>query len=159
MVDRGGAQLDREPHARARAELVAVHAQAEPGGAARLEHRARLVGVERALLAEDVDPAGERRAGGEHLAADELDVVVGAALVLGRDDVGAEEGDVVGELRGDLAAAALGLDVEAVARLDLDVRDAGAQRLAPARGGERGAARRRRAARVASVVTRMPPAA
>ena len=69
MVDRGGAELDREPHARARPELVAVDAQPEPGGAAGLEHGARLVGVERALLAEDVDPAGERRAGGEHVAA------------------------------------------------------------------------------------------
>ena len=71
--------------ARARAELVAVHAQAEARGAAGLEHRARLVGVEGAALAEDVDPARVRRAGGEHLAADELDVVVGAALVLGRE--------------------------------------------------------------------------
>ena len=29
VVDRGRAHLDREPHARAEAELVAVHAQAE----------------------------------------------------------------------------------------------------------------------------------
>ena len=42
-----------------------------------------------------------RSAGREHLAADEIDVVVGAPLVLGRDDVGAEEGDVVGERSGD----------------------------------------------------------
>ena len=105
MVDRGGAELDRELHAGARAELVAVDAQAEPGGAARLEHGARLVGVERAVLAEDVDPAGERRAGREHVAGDERDVVVGR-LVAGRDDVGAEEGDVVGQLGGDLAASA-----------------------------------------------------
>ena len=69
----------REPHAGARAELVRVDAQAEPRGGARLEHRARLVGVERALLAEHVDPARVRRARGEHLAADERDVVVGVS--------------------------------------------------------------------------------
>ena len=97
MVDGGRSQLDRQPHARPRAELVAVHAQPEPGGAAGLEHRARLVLVERAVLAEDVDPARVRRAGGEHLAAHERDVVVGATLVLGGDDVGAEERHVVGE--------------------------------------------------------------
>ncbi len=77
MVDRGGAELDREPHARARAELVAVHAQAEPGGAARLEHRARLLGVERAVLAEDVDPARVRRARRSMSPQHERDVVVG----------------------------------------------------------------------------------
>ncbi len=51
------------------------------------------------------------------------------ALVLGRDDVGAEEGDVVGEPRRDLAQPPLGLDVEPVARLDLDRRDPGPARL------------------------------
>ena len=123
-------------------ELVAVHAQAEAGGRARLEHGPRLVGVERALLAEDVDPAAVRRAGGEHLAADELDVLVGAALVLGRDDVGAEEGDVVGQPGRHRTAALLGGDVEPVAGLDLDVGDAGAQRLA--RGARPPARRARR---------------
>ena len=61
-----------------------MHAQAEPGLAARLQHGPRLVGVEGAPLAEDVDPAGVRRAGGEHRSADEVDVLVGAPLVLGR---------------------------------------------------------------------------
>ena len=50
----------------------------------------------------------------------------------------AEERDVVGQLRRHLAAALLGLDLQSVARLDLDVRDARAQRLAPARRGEGG---------------------
>ena len=62
MVHGGGAELDREPHARPRAELVAVHAQAEAGGAPGLEHRTRLLRVERSALAEDVDPARVRRA-------------------------------------------------------------------------------------------------
>ena len=149
VVDRGGAELDRELHAGPGAELVAVDAEAEPGGAARLEHGARLVGVERAVLAEDVDPASERRARGEHVAADERDVVVGRLVVRGHD-VGAEEGHVVGQLGGDLAAAALGLDVEPVAGLDLEVGDAGAARLRLARGGERRELASE-AARVASV--------
>jgi hypothetical protein len=137
VVDRRGAELDRELHARAWAELVAVHAQAEAGRPSRLEHRARLLDVERAVLAEDVDPARVRRAGAQHVAGDERDVVVRPVRVLGRDDVRAEERDVVGELRRDLAAAPLRLDVEAVARLDLDVGDAGPQRLGAAAGGER----------------------
>ena len=48
VVDRRRAQLDRELHAGPEPELVAVHAQAEARVAARLEHGARLVGVERA---------------------------------------------------------------------------------------------------------------
>ena len=136
MVDRGGAELDRQPHPLPRPELVAVQAQAEPGGAARLEHRPALLGGEGAGLAEGVDPAAARRAGGEHLAADERHVGVGVGLELGRDDVGAEEGDVVGELRRHLAGLRFRGDVEAVARLDLDVGDPGAQALGPAQLGE-----------------------
>ena len=113
------------------------------------------------LLAEHVDPARVRRAGGEHLAADELDVVVGAALVLGGHDVGAEERHVVGELaRRPRTARASVADVEPVAGLDLEVRDA--RRAAPRRGGARGERAQllvAEAARVASVVTRIPPAA
>ena len=43
-----------------------------------LEDRARLVAVEGAGLAEDVDPAGVGRAGVEHLALDQVDVGVGS---------------------------------------------------------------------------------
>ena len=125
--------LDRELHAGAEAELVAVHAQAEPRVAARLEHGARLVGVEGALLAEDVDPARVGPARVEHLAADQLDVVVRAAVVLGRHGVRSEEGHVVGQLGGDRARAALGLGLEPVAGLDLQVGDPGSH--APRRGG------------------------
>ena len=118
-------------HPGARAQLVAVHAEPEALRAARLEHRPRLVGVEGAVLAEHVDPAGVRRAGLEHRAADELDVLVGAALELRRDDVRAHERHVVGEPRRDLAEAPLGVDVEPVARLDLQVRDPGTSALRP----------------------------
>ena len=113
-----------------------MHAQAEAGSAARLEDPARLVRVEGALLAEDVDPARVRPAGLEHLAADELDVFVRAALVFGRHRVGPEEGDVVGELAGHGARAPLGLRLEPVARLDLEVRDPGPERLGAAGAGE-----------------------
>ena len=101
MVDRCGPHLDRDPNAVAGPELVAVDAQPESGVAARREHRTRLLGVEGAALAEDVDPAGVAPARVEHRAADELDVLVGTAGVLGGDEMGAEEGDVLGELSGD----------------------------------------------------------
>ena len=58
VVDRCGADLDRELHAWARAELIAVHPQSESGGPAGLQdHRAGLLDVEGPALAEDVDPA------------------------------------------------------------------------------------------------------
>ena len=134
VVHRRRAHLDRELHPRPEAELIAVHAQAEARRAARLEHGARLVGVEGALLAEHVDPARERAAGVEHLAAHQLHVLVRAPLVLGRDGVGSEEGHVVGQLGGDGARAALGLRLEPVPGLDLEVGDPRLDRLsAPAR--------------------------
>ena len=66
VVGGGGAELDRELHARAVAELVGVHARGQAALEAGGEDRARLVAVEGALLAEDVDPAGVGRAGVEH---------------------------------------------------------------------------------------------
>ena len=132
VVDRRRPHLDRELHARPEAELVAVHAQSEAGVASRLEHRARLLGVERALLAEDVDPARVGPARLEHLAADELDVLVRAPLVLGRHGVRSEERHVIGELGGDGAAAPLGLRLEPVAGLDLEVSDPGPRGLGSA---------------------------
>ena len=155
VVDRRGLQLDREPHARPEPELVAVHAQAEPGPPARLEHRPRLVGVERALLAEHVDPARVRPARVEHLAAHQVDVLVRAVLVLRRQGVRAEEGHVVGELGGHDAGAALGLGLEPVAGLDLDVRDPGLHGL-PAAGARERLSSSSPAPRVASVVTLDP---
>jgi hypothetical protein len=60
-----------------------------------------LGGRERAGLAEDVDPPGVRAHRVEHGAADEVDVGGAIALVLGGHDVRAEEGDLVGDLRGE----------------------------------------------------------
>ena len=79
--------------------------------------------MEPGVLAEHVDPARMRRAAGERLAAHELHIVVRALGELGRDDVRAQEGHVLGQLARDPAAALLGLDVQAVARLDLLVGD------------------------------------
>ena len=60
MVGRRAPELDGELHARSEPELVGVQAHAEPGRSTRLEHGAALVGVERAVLAEGIDPAGVR---------------------------------------------------------------------------------------------------
>jgi hypothetical protein len=136
VVHRRRPHLDRELHPRTEAELVAVHAQAEARGAARLEHGARLVGVEGALLAEDVDPARERAAGIEHLAAHQLQVLVCARLILGRDGVSSEEGHVVGQLGRDGTGAALSLRLEPVPGLDLEVGDPRLDRLSATRACE-----------------------
>ena len=98
MVGRRRAELHRELHAGAGAELVGVDPQPQPPGRGRLEDGAGLVGVERADLAEGVGPTAPRRAGVEHGPGDERDVLVGPAGVLGRDQVGAEEGHVVRQL-------------------------------------------------------------
>ncbi len=156
VVGRRRAELDGDLHAGPVAELVGVDARLQalldPG----LQHGARLLAVERAPLAEDVDPARVRRARVEHLAAHEVDVVVG--VVPGRDDVGAEERGLGRVGPRDLQRAALVLDREAVARLALDRR--GARSGAPRRRGGRRwrAARSSVAARVASTVVRIPPA-
>ena len=120
------------------------------------EDRAGLVAVERAALAEDVDPARVRRAGVEHLALHELDVGVG--VVLGRDHVCAQEGSLVGARRGDREAAALVGNGQPVAGLGLDGRGAGAQRLGdqPVQVGAE--LRRRWRCAWPSTVVRMPPA-
>ena len=84
VVGGGGAELDRDLDARAVAELVGVHARRQALGDPGLEDRAGLLAVERAVLAEDVDPARVRRAGVEHLALDEVDVGVGRRTRAGR---------------------------------------------------------------------------
>ena len=107
VVDGCRAQRDGEPHAVAGAELVAVHARQQPARDARPRARARLSARERAALAEDVDPARVRRARVEHLAADEVDVVVAAVGELRRHDVRAEEGDLGRDLGGEPGEARL----------------------------------------------------
>ena len=95
MVDAARPELAGELHAGAVAELVAVHAQGEPRGAAGLEDGARLVaveGVRRVRLAEDVDALGEARVRPSATTAssigpdDEVDVcrAVGGVLAVAR---------------------------------------------------------------------------
>ena len=110
------------------------------------EHGAGLLAVERAALAEDVDPAGVRRARVEHLAARRARrsrpaSYPGATTWAPRNVVSG-----VWASR-DLQRAALVLDRQAVARLALDRRRAGATRLGdePGDGGVQLARRRRRA--------------
>ena len=68
----------------------------------RRQHGPALVGVERADFAEGVDPSARRRHGVEHLAAHQVDVVVGAPVELGRHDVRAEERGLGGDGPGDV---------------------------------------------------------
>ena len=89
MVDRARAELDRERDRALLGELVAVQAQREAGVAARLEVAARLRGVERAALEEDVRRLGELRRLRQHLGEREVEVRVGV-VELGRHGVRAE---------------------------------------------------------------------
>ena len=137
VVGAGRAQLHRELHARARAELVGVHPHAAARRPARGQDRAGVVGVEGAPLAEHVDPPGVRCGGVQHRPADQADVVVRAVGVLGGHHVRAEEGGLVARLGGDPQRAGLVGDGQPVPALDLDGGGALPQRLPaqPARGG------------------------
>ena len=92
VVDRARAELDREGDRPRLRELVAVQAEGEAGLAAGLEVAARLPGVERAPLEEDVcrlcDPGRLR----EDVVDEEVDVGIAAVVgELGRDRVRAEK--------------------------------------------------------------------
>ena len=87
VVDAGRAELDGELDAGARAELVAVHPQAQTGVPTGREHPPRLLPGERVRavrLAEDVDPPGVRRAGAQHRPGDQVEVVRAPVGVLRR---------------------------------------------------------------------------
>ena len=125
MVDRGQPELGGQQDARAGAELVGVQPALAGRAPPRRSRTARAWSASKApLLAERVDPAGVRRGGLEHRAGDQVDVARRVVGVLGRDDVRAEEGRLVGELPGHGQAARLVVDGEPVAGLDLDGRGA-----------------------------------
>jgi hypothetical protein len=111
-------QLDAGPFA----ELVRVHPQPEPRGLSREEHGPSLVGVERAPLDEHVDPLRVRSRRRQHRTGDQADVARRVVGVLGRYDMGAEVGGLVGEVRGDRQRPRLVRRGEPVPRLDLDRR-------------------------------------
>ena len=137
-----------------------MDAQPEPGAAAGLEHGLRDWSASNAPRSQNTSI---QRACGAHASSispqTSAHVVVGAVLVLGGQQVRAEERDVVGELGRELAQPLLAGDVERVAGLDLDVRDPGAQRVAAA--GARQLAQLVGVARpgCCATVERMPPAA
>jgi len=137
VVGRRAPELDGEPYARPVAKLVRVKSQPESGRPARFEHRPTLVGVERALLAERVDPPRRRGTCGQHLAAHQCDVVVDPPVVLLWHDVRPEERGVLGQLTGDPEETCLVLRCEAVARLDLDGRRARSPCFGTPEGSER----------------------
>jgi hypothetical protein len=96
------------------------------------EHALGLGQRERDALAEHVDRVDQPFGGqhGQHLAADQVDVVAAAAFVLGRQRVRAEERRAHGHAEGAREPArhpqllALVLERQAVAGLDLDGADA-----------------------------------
>ena len=132
MVDAGRAELDRQPYAGTRPQLVAVHAQPEPGRSAGLQDGPRLVlgeGVGGVRLAEHVDPAGVRRGGREHRAGDQVHVAGPVVPPLRRHDVGPEQRGLGGHLAGDPQQPGLVVDGEPVAALDLHRGGAGGPEL------------------------------
>ena len=76
VVDRSGAELDRQRNCTLLRELVAVQAQRQPGFGASGEIAPRLVGVERATLEEDVRGLRDLRRRREHLREGEVEVRV-----------------------------------------------------------------------------------
>ena len=134
------AELGRQLRATRRRELVGVEPERHPEAGRGLEDPPRLVRAEHAVLAEDVAEPGPAVGGdpGQLLVDDRADVglgAVGPAAELGRDRVRAEVGrhdldrPLAAEPVGGLDQPDLGLEVEAVAGLGLDRRDAVAEHL------------------------------
>ena len=130
VVDRRAPALDRQLHTRAVAELVAVESQPESGGASRLQHRSALVGVERAGFAERVDPAPRsvRRRRACRYRRDRCSRRVGRRTRWA-DRWAPRNVDSAVCLRATSTERRLVVDVEPVARLDLDRRRSGSVRL------------------------------
>ena len=109
-------------------ELIGVQLDRQAMASRGLEHARDLGGRERDLLAEGIDRVGEAppRDLGQHLVADEVQIARPVVRGPGRQSVGAEEGrpdldpGLATEPAGDFQHAQLGLEIEAVARLDLD---------------------------------------
>ncbi len=93
VVGRDAAELGGQHAAAGAGELVGMDLEAVAQPLPRLEHPARLGHGEGALVTEDVDEVGPTPQRGQHLLADEVDVVVVAAAELGRREVGAEQGE------------------------------------------------------------------
>ena len=107
MVGRSRAHLDGQANALAVGELVGVHAKPEAAAAPGLEDLPGGLGTEGPLLTKDVAPPRLRCTRLEHGSGDEGDVLVFPAPVLRSDDMGAEVGDLLRDLLGDLEADAI----------------------------------------------------
>ena len=140
------AQLGRELGPARPFELVGVELEAQPGGPGRGQDGARLGNAEDARLAEHVAKPREALAGdrGDHLLTQQAHVVPTPGAVLGRHLVGAEKrGDeprsrLGGQPADDAQLLALRLEVEPVARLDLDGRRPVRQEHGEPRAGDGG---------------------
>ena len=145
VVGGGRAGLRSDADAGPGSELVGVDAGAQAAGPARGQDRGGLVGAERPVLAEHVDPPGVRRARVQHRAAHQVHVAGHVAGELGRHDVRAEVGDLGRDLAGQRERAGLVGHGQAVAGLALERGRAlaGASR-PPAGAGWRAARCRRR---------------
>jgi hypothetical protein len=120
MIRRRAPELDRELYARSLTQLIGVQPGAETAGSSGGEHGSALIGIERSLLAERVDPPSRAGDSVDHLVADQRDVVVGAPFVLGRNDVGREQRRLRRLTARDLERTALVGGGEPVAGLDLE---------------------------------------
>ena len=150
MVGRGGTQLRGKLRAAGRRQFVGVQPRRHAECGRGLEDAPRLVGAEDAVLAEHIAEAGATvgRDARQLLIEDRADVCLGAfrsGAELDGDRVGAEvrrddlDRALEPESIRELHEAQLGLQVEAVARLGFDGRDAVPEHLvepAPAVGGE-----------------------
>ena len=162
MVDGARAELDRERDRARLGELVAVEPQREAGVRARLEVAARVLGVERAALEEDVRRLARcRAASGSTSVEQEVDVrrqrlasANSGGTACAPSHVGTPPAS-----RDRAELRELGLAVEAVARLRLERRRPGSA--ASSRDDARAlrASPSSPAARVARTVERIPPPA
>ena len=119
VVDAPCAELDRELHSARLRELVGVEPQRQPLLGAGREVAARLRGVERSLLEEDVSRLGDPGRLGEHLGERELEVRVGVGE-LGRNRVRAEPRWDSPRVAHRAELCELGVAVEPVAGLPLE---------------------------------------
>ena len=126
MVDRAGAELERQRDGAGLRELIAVEAQGETGVAARRQIPPRLGRVERAPLEEDVGRIGDARRLRQHLAEREVEVLVRGAE-LGGNGVGAEPRRDAPRRADGPERRELRVPIEPVAGLALPSRRAGAQ--------------------------------
>ena len=142
MVDAHRPELAGQSHARPGAQLVAMHAHGQAGGATGPQDHPGLVlgeGVRRQRLAEHIDIRGrtlgdDRR---QHRPGHQIEVCRAVGGILGRHDVRSEEGDVRRDLAGQAQQSKLVLDAQPVTTLDLDGRRALTPQLGDPRGQQR----------------------